>query len=423
MEALQNKCSAARGRARCLSAAFALLVCTWPALAQRPTDWQEQIRTRVAAKQLADALALADRRLAAAPADPEARGWRARLLAWSGRLPEAEAEYRRGLELAPQDTDILVGLADVLALQQRFAEALTLLSQAQELAPSRPDTLTHRGRVLRSLNRMGEAQVAFRAALALDSQNDEAKVGLASLQPEPRHEFRIGTDTDFFNYTDHALAQSVSLRSQWSPRWATSFAGNFYQRLGQDAGKFTASGTYRLSPSDALTVGGAAGHDQGIIPKGEAFFEYGHGFRVGTRHFLRGVETTYRQQWLWYTGPRILTLTGGGLFYLPRGWTWSLAVTAARSRFPSGGAEWRPSCLTRLGIPIHRRVTANLFYGVGTENFAQVDQIGRFSARTFGGGARYQFTPRQDLTGYVLRQYRTQDRTQTSFGVSYGLRF
>lgn len=311
----------------------------------------------------------------------------------------------------------------MLTWQQRHAEALTLLDQAQELAPSRPDILTRRGRALRALGRADEAVAAFRTALTLDPQNGDARAGFASINRELRHEFRIGTDADFFNYTDSAQTQTVTLRSQWTPRWATSLAGNFYQRFGEDAGKFTGSATYRLSRTDALTAGGAVARDQGIIPKSEAFFEYGHGFRLGARHFLRGVETSYRQQWFWYAGPRILALTGSGIFYLPRGWTWSVAVTAARSRFPTTGAEWRPSGITRLGFPLHRRVTANLFYAVGTENFAQADQIGRFSARTFGGGARWQFASRQDFTGYVLRQYRSQARTQTSFGVSYGLRF
>jgi len=377
----------------------------------------------VAAQQLGAALAIAERRLAQAPQDLEARGWRARLLAWSDRLPEAEAEYRRILETFPNDTDTLTGLANVLARQQRFAEALTLLTRAQELLPSRPDILTQRGRVLRSLGRAGQAREAFHQALALDPRNTEAKAGLASLEPAPRHEFRVGTDNDFFNYTAAAQAQTAGLRSQWSSRWTTSFAGNFYQRFGEDAGKFTGSATCRLSARDALTAGGAVGHDQGVIPKSEAFFEYGRGFRLGTRRFLRGVETGYRQQWFWYQAARILALTGNVVVYLPRSWMWSLAITGARSRFPTTDAEWRPSGITRLTFPPHWRVTPNLFYGVGTENLARADQIGRFSARTFGGGARYQLTPRQDITGYVLYQNRSQGRTQTSFGFSYGLRF
>jgi hypothetical protein len=72
---------------------------------------------------------------------------------------------------------------------------------------------------------------------------------------------------------------------------------------------------------------------------------------------------------------------------------------------------------------LYRRLSGNLSFAVGSENFAQVDQIGRFSAYTFGAGLRYRFTRRQDLSGYVASQQRTQDRTQNSFGLSYGFRF
>ncbi len=413
-----------------LAAAVAVLACALPGVAggafasqgAAGADWQRQVREQVAAHQLSAALVIAEGRLSEAPADLEARGWRARLLAWSGQLAEAEVEYRRVLAAAPEDTDILAGLADVVA-RQRPEEALALLSRARELAPSRPDILTRRGRVWRSLGHAAEARQDFRAALALDPRDGEAKAGLASVTTEPRHEFRVGADSDSFNYTERAWGQSASLRSQWSARWITSFAGNFYQRFGGHAGKFSGSATYRSGDGDALTAGGAAGRDQGVIPKGEAFFEYGRGFRVSQKSFLRGIETTYQQHWFWYASARILALSGSVTLYLPRDWTWSLSATGARSRFPAAGVEWRPSGITRLGIPVQRQVSANLFYAVGTENFARVDQIGRFSARTFGGGLRYRLTPRQDITGYVFHQSRSQGRTQTSFGLSYGLRF
>ena len=53
----------------------------------------------------------------------------------------------------------------------------------------------------------------------------------------------------------------------------------------------------------------------------------------------------------------------------------------------------------------------------------QVDQIGRFASQTYGGGLRFQFTARQDITGYAAYQKRTQDRNDTSFGLSYGIHF
>lgn len=219
-----------------------VLVGVLPALAQQQADWLQHVREQVAAQQWSAALEIADRRLAAVPTDLEARGWRARLLVWSGHLREAEAEYRSVLAAAPEDTDILSGLAQVLARQQRTEEALALLVRAQRLAPLRSDILMERAQLLLALGRTEEARQNFRAALALDRRNPEAKAGLASLEGESRHELRIGINMDFFNYTSRAQAQTVSLRSQWSSRWTTRFAGDFYQRFGQSAGKFTGSG-------------------------------------------------------------------------------------------------------------------------------------------------------------------------------------
>ncbi len=392
-------------------------------MTQAPGNWSEQIRQQVAAQRFSAALAIADARLVQAPQDLEARGWRARLLAWSGDWPAAEAEYRRVLEKAAEDADILAGLAAVLSRGQRFEEAAALLTRAVAVAPNRGDLLLARARVRETLGQTAAAWEDFRAALALDPNNAEAKAGLASLAPEPRHEIRIGSDTDFFNFADAAGTQTISLRLRWSSHWSTAFAGSFYERFGADAGKFAASLTRRLGARDALTAGGAFARDAGIIPKREAFIEYGHGFHLSEQGFFRAVETSYTQRWLWFAGAQIWTLAGSATVYLPREWTWSLSVTAARSQFASSGAAWTPSGLTRLSFPVRRRLGANVFYSVGTENFAQVDQIGRFSARTFGGGARLQVTGRQDVTGYFAYQNRSQGRTQTSFGLNYGLRF
>jgi hypothetical protein len=98
-----------------------------------------------------------------------------------------------------------------------------------------------------------------------------------------------------------------------------------------------------------------------------------------------------------------------------------------RSTFSGTGAEWRPSGITRLGFPLanwgEKRLSGNIFFATGTEDFAQVDQIGRFASQTYGGGLRFQISARQDVMGYAWYQKRTQDRTDTSFGLSYGIHF
>jgi hypothetical protein len=68
-------------------------------------------------------------------------------------------------------------------------------------------------------------------------------------------------------------------------------------------------------------------------------------------------------------------------------------------------------------------VFGNIFFGAGTEDFAQVDQIGRFSSKTYGGGLRFELTERQDVVSYASFQQRTQSHTDVNFGFSYGIRF
>jgi hypothetical protein len=143
--------------------------------------------------------------------------------------------------------------------------------------------------------------------------------------------------------------------------------------------------------------------------------------------WVRGIEFAYGQHWYWYEGARILTLGVSTIVYLPRDWTFSVTATGARSAFSGTGAEWRSSGAGRIGFPLaqwsDKRLSGNLFYAAGTEDFAQVDQIGSFASQTYGGGLRLQFTARQDFMSYASYQKRTQNRTDTNFGFSYGIHF
>jgi tetratricopeptide (TPR) repeat protein len=386
-------------------------------------DWKAEVRALLAAGNARQALSVADRRLAEAPEDLEARGWRARVLMRLDRTPEAEAEYRKVLAAVPDDTDILYGLAEALARQQHFEEALAPLDRARHLDPKRADVEALRGRVLRALGRRDEARAAFREAARLEPGSAEAKAGFASLEEEPRHQFVIGTDLDTFNYTDSAGAFTTSLTSHWTPRWITSFSQSYYDRFGGQAVKFTGSVTFKPTKHDGITAGAAVAHHDNVIPKSEAFFDLDHGFNFGKKAFVRGVELDYAQRWLWFSAAHILTFTPSAIFYLPRDWSWALNVTAARSSFPGLVPSWQPSGSTKLKFPLVPRLDGNVFFAVGSEDFSRTDQIGRFSARTWGGGLHWGFSRRQDVSGYVFNQDRSQSRSQTSFGLAYGFRF
>jgi tetratricopeptide (TPR) repeat protein len=399
-----------------------------PAYGQgQPSGWQEQVRKYAETQDWDAAMRLVDQEIARAPQDMDVRSWRARVLAWSGHLAEAEKEYLEILKVSTKDPDDWMGLAGVQLREGKIPEAQQAIDTAEALDPKRAEVHAGRARILRAANKPDEARTEFEKALNLDPASTEARLGLNSVRGEPKYELRFGQDNDLLNYADAYHNEWVSLVSKWSTNWATSVSGNLYQRGGAQAGKFVGSVTRRQPGWGAITVGGAIGHDNAVIPKSEAFFDLDHGWRTSETRLVRGVEFVYGQHWYWYQSARILTLTGSTLVYLPREWTFSLAGTGARSAFTGTGTEWRPSGITKLGFPLARwqdkSLSGNTFFAVGTENFAVADQIGKFASQTYGGGLRFQINARQDVTGYAGYQKRTHGKTDTSFGVSYGVHF
>src|ERR1700728_3953835 len=181
--------------------------------AQTTDDWQQQVRKDVENQHIDAALAIVDQRLAVAPEDLEARGWRGRLLAWKGRWSEGEAEYKLVLDKFPDDTDILTALADVLLWQQNYIEALRTLDDARKISPADPQILSRRARVLALLGRTSEARSEYQQTLQFDSQHKDSRTGMTSLSENTKHELRIGEDVDFFNYANSGQTQGLSLAS------------------------------------------------------------------------------------------------------------------------------------------------------------------------------------------------------------------
>ena len=386
------------------------------------TDWQQTVRQQAQKGKFDAALEAVEARLVIYPNDLEAHGWRGRVLAWKGRWLDAESEYRLVLRQVSHDVEMLTALADVLLWQERPEAALEIIDRARVRAPTTPEVLLTRARILRALARTNDVREQLHEILRLDPTNKEARSWLASLRPEYRHELRFGNDVDTFNYTDTAQTQSAVLNSRWNRRWSTVFGSQVYERFGKEAEKFSGSTIVRISNRDWFGIGSAGANDNGIVPKAEASFEYGHGFHF-EHHVIRGMETCYQQRWLWYRGAHVLTLSAVQTYYLPRDFFWAFTVTGARSGFTGTGVEWVPSGSTRLRIPLHQQLSGHLSFSVGTETYGEVDQIGRFSARTFAGGLQFRFAANQDLAGYVARQNRSQGRSQTSYGMSYGIHF
>lgn len=403
------------------------VVCPSSSRAQATPEWQQQVRKSAEVRDWNTALRIVESEIARAPNDTDVRAWRARVLMWSGRLPEAENEYREILRIVPADPDEWMGLASVYSREGRTDMALQALDHALQIDPRRADVHAARGRALVVLHREKEAKAEFNRALALDPRSEEARVGLLSLHSHPKQELQVGSETDWFNFTGANQSVGLTLISRWTPGWKTTIGENFYHWAGTDAEKFSASISRKLPLLGVLTIGGATAHDNAIVPKSEGFFNYDQGWKISQNGFLRGFETVYEQHWYWYTTARILSLRETEIFYLPRDWTWSIAMTEARSHFSGTDAEWTPAGFSKLGFPLmrimQRQLGGNLFFATGTENYSLVNEIGHFSSHTYGAGLHLPLTERQDANGFVAYQQRSQDRSETLFGISYGIRF
>ena len=385
-------------------------------------DWQQQVRSAVDHHQIPAALVVVNRRLTGAPDDMEAHAWRGRLLAWTGHWQEAETEYQLVLNKFPNDVDVLTGLADVLLWQQKYSEALAVLEQARSVAAQNPDVLVRRARLLALLERTSEARAQFQAVLTYDPSNPAAASGLASLVGVSKYELRIGEEADFFNYAEDAQVETVTLTAHLNRTWTTTVGVSPYHLFGENAVKIWAEAAYRFHQNNWVRVLGAGANPQDVVPESEALIEYGHGFRFSNA-WVKGLESSYQEHSLWYRGAQVVTLNTTQIAYLPKQWMWTLSVSGAHTRFAGGESDWVPSGSARLGFPLCRSLSGNLLFAVGAENFAQVDQIGRLSARTYGGGLRYRFAESQDVTAFLARQDREYGQKQTSLGLSYGIRF
>lgn len=388
-------------------------------------DWTGDMHACVARKDFACADQIVQNQLQLHPDDPEALGWQARLLAWRGRWDDAISVYKSALRLAPTDSDTLLGLADVQIWKQDYPGALSTLERAAAAHAAPADVLPRQAAALAGLGRIREAEKDYEAALRINPADAVSRQRLRDLRSQEvvrRHEFRIGSDSETFSFAGPANAEMLTLRSDWSRRWTTRFSGIMYQRFGETAETGRGEVTLHLSSRNWLTGAVGFGNHQQIVPEYDSAAEFGHSSSLHLGP-LRGVESYLQQRNYWYALAQVSTFGSTQVLYLPKGWLWTLNLTAARTDFQGESAQWTPSGYTRLTFPLSTTLQANVLYGVGTEDFLVADQIGRFSAHTYGGGLRIRLSPVQDLSFQFAFQDRSHAQSQISAGASYGIRF
>ena len=166
--AVQNPRRSCRGTViRSLTVALLLAVLSADGWGQAP-DWQGQVRKYAEARDWASAMRLVEQEIARAPQDMDVRAWRARVLAWSGKLPQAEKEYLEVLKVARADPDNWMGLAGVYLREGKVVEANRAISTAEELDPKRSDIHAAHARILREEGQRKEGfKVLLKAVIIL----------------------------------------------------------------------------------------------------------------------------------------------------------------------------------------------------------------------------------------------------------------
>jgi hypothetical protein len=245
---------------------------------------------------------------------------------------------------------------------------------------------------------------------------------LVAAQEDRTREILVGGDFDAFNFTGPAQELSFAYRTPVAQKFKMEFDGYGYNRFGSDAGRGGLAVTYQPSNRTTFTFGGSAGPSNLVTARGETFFEAGHGFDLFHHGLLRGVEVDYHQGYLWFQNSRLSMFAPGAIFYLPKDWMLMVRVNEARNAPNDQSVNWTTGGMARLTFPMMRKFRPDILYANGTENSMLADQIGRFSARTYGGGVRYSIGAHEVGT-HVYYQERSQGQTAITTSMTYAFRF
>ena len=263
---------------------------------------------------------------------------------------------------------------------------------------------------------------ALHKLLALVSLISGSAMPVCAQTPLKR-EIIVGSNFDSFNFAGPAQALSLAYRADINPQFTLELDGYGYSRFGSGAGRGGLSLTYSPTRRTSATVGGSAGPSNPVAARGESFAEINHGIDVSEKGLIRGVEVDYRQGWLWFQNSQVAVFSPGVIFYMPGDCMLLVRVHQSRTDWKSlQSANWTTGASARLIVPLSAHLTGDVFYANGAENLTFADQVGRFSGRTNGGGARYRIGP-HEIGTHIYYQNRTLGQTQTTVSLGYAYRF
>jgi YaiO family outer membrane protein len=244
----------------------------------------------------------------------------------------------------------------------------------------------------------------------------------AYAQDDRTREILVGGDFDAFSFTGPAQTLSLAYRTPVHEKFTVEVDGYGYNRFGSDAGRGGLAVTYQPTHRTTLTVGGSAGPSNLVAARGETFVEASHGFDLFHRGLLRGIEVDYHQGYLWFQNSHVSMFAPGAILYMPKDWMLLLRINEARNGPSSQSTNWATGGMARLTFPMVRKIRPDILYANGAENMMLADQVGRFSARTYGGGARYMIGA-HEIGTHVYYQNRSQGQSAITTSMNYSFRF
>ncbi len=383
-------------------------------------ETMRRARELVEAQHYDAALEIFGRLAAQNPGDIEARNWMARLESWKGNHAQAEELYRSVLADAPGDLEAELGLADVLGWQGRYSEALERLLDLRTRQPANAEVLVRLGRISRWQRKRRRALRYYREVLALDPGNTEAREGVDILAAQKSFRLETGYFTEEFDFIGNTHGQRISLLYQDHHRLTLLTAFQYQNKFDQNNTRATLGVTYRFwRRTWVRSEFSWAPAGDTVIANQDYILEVTQGV-----HPRVAVGGGYR--FLNFRDAEVQVLTAQLNLDLRADLHLNLRYTPARTRFQlPARSVWNHGGGTRLVWDVNRTFSPYVSFGVGTENFAGVsaDQLGRFAAQTYAGGAVIHLTPAQGLRlGYYF-QNRTQDRREQGFGISYFFSF
>lgn len=349
-------------------------------------DWEAQVRAKVQSPDLSVALGIVEKRLAESPEDYDAAIWHARLVAWSRHWDQAESEYLRLLERHPENFDATIGLVDVLLWERRVADARARLATLLPKFQDNPE-------VRRRLARLEELRVE-------------------ELPCEIRSSYRAET----FSFAESAHGGLVSYRCGISRLWKWQIEADSRSRFGQFAQRYGAGAQFRRSRHGFYGSAARSSHSE-VFPLTEGEIGYSLG--------LPRLEIGYAHRWLSFEQVFVHVANPSFTMYLPRQVDLTFSLFVSQARFETGEAPKTVSGLARLAIPARRNLRFIGLYAIGAESFRELtlDRAGRFSAKTFGAGLRWEIHPRFAIEPLFEHQLRHSGERETAFALGYSWRF